>query len=153
MLYIFKISFLIKTYIFVFLQGEGWYCFPDLLKHHGQVGGRAPATLAVNRGLFLGAPQPVEGHLRQWPSWPSIISYPELCLKSAAPTGVKRVHINSVDVEGMVFQTFWNGKQRSCIQFNTNEQLKLISFICEGVDFTLGIRYVSLRLWVLMYYK
>ena len=44
--------------------------------HHGQVGGRAPATLAVNRGLFLGAPGPVEGHRRQWPSWPSIISYP-----------------------------------------------------------------------------
>ena len=41
--------------------------------HHGQVGGRAPATLAVNRGLFLGAPRPVEGHRRQWPS---IISYP-----------------------------------------------------------------------------
>ena len=45
--------------------------------HHGQVGGRAPATLAVNRGLFLGAPRPVEGHRRQWPSWPSIISYPD----------------------------------------------------------------------------
>ena len=44
--------------------------------HHGQVGGRAPATLAVNRGLFLGAPRPVEGHRRQWPSWLSIISYP-----------------------------------------------------------------------------
>ena len=44
--------------------------------HHGQVGGRALATLAVNRGLFLGAPRPVEGHRRQWPSWPSIISYP-----------------------------------------------------------------------------
>ena len=44
--------------------------------HHGQVGGRAPATLAVNRGLFLGAPRPVEGHRRQWPS---IISYPGLC--------------------------------------------------------------------------
>ena len=43
--------------------------------HHGQVGGRAPATLAVNRGLFLGAPRPVEGHRRQWPS---IISYPAL---------------------------------------------------------------------------
>ena len=46
--------------------------------HHGQVGGRAPATLAVNRGLFLGAPRPVEGHRRQWPSWPSIISYPDV---------------------------------------------------------------------------
>ena len=46
--------------------------------HHGQVGGRAPATLAVNRGLFLGAPRPVEGHRRQWPSWPSIISYPDM---------------------------------------------------------------------------
>ena len=34
--------------------------------HHGQVGGRAPATLAMNRGLFLGAPRPVEGHRRQW---------------------------------------------------------------------------------------
>ena len=43
--------------------------------HHGQVGGRAPATLAVNRGLFLGAPRPVEGHRRQWPS---IISYPAI---------------------------------------------------------------------------
>ena len=46
--------------------------------HHGQVGGRARATLAVNRGLFLGAPRPVEGHRRQWPSWPSIISYPDV---------------------------------------------------------------------------
>ena len=43
--------------------------------YHGQVGGRAPATLAVNRGLFLGAPRPVEGHRRQWPS---IISYPDI---------------------------------------------------------------------------
>ena len=49
--------------------------------HHGQVGGRAPATLAVNRGLFLGAPRPVEGHQRQWPSWPSIISYPDTVSK------------------------------------------------------------------------
>ena len=54
--------------------------------HHGQVGGRAPATLAVNRGLFLGAPQPVEGHRRQWPSWPSIISYPERVLTSFLQT-------------------------------------------------------------------
>ena len=45
---------------------------------HHEVGGRAPATLAVNRGLFLGAPWPVEGHRRQWPSWPLIISYPGL---------------------------------------------------------------------------
>ena len=50
--------------------------------HHGQVGGRAPATLAVNRGLFLGAPRPVEGHRRQWPSWPSIISYPAIFINS-----------------------------------------------------------------------
>ena len=35
-------------------------------------------TLAVNRGIFLGAPRPVEGHLRHWPPWPSIISYPGL---------------------------------------------------------------------------
>ena len=42
------------------------------------MGGRALATLAVNRGLFLGAPRPVEGHRRQWPSWPSIISYPDI---------------------------------------------------------------------------
>ena len=26
----------------------------------------------------------------------------QLCLESAAPTGVKRVHVNSLDVEGMV---------------------------------------------------
>ena len=50
--------------------------------HHGQVGGRAPATLAVNMGLFLGAPRPVEGHRRQWPSWPSIISYPEFSIQA-----------------------------------------------------------------------
>ena len=49
--------------------------------HHGQVGGRAPATLAVNRGLFLGAPRPVEGHRRQWPS---IISYPGLSLTAVS---------------------------------------------------------------------
>ena len=30
----------------------------------------------------------------------------QLCLESAAPTGVKRVHVNSLDVEGTVFQTF-----------------------------------------------
>ena len=53
----------------------------------------------------------------------------QLCLKSAASTGVKRVHVNSIDVEGTVFQTFQNYKQRSCIQFITNEQVKLISFI------------------------
>ena len=34
--------------------------------------------------------------------------------------------------------------QRSCIQFITNKQGKLIPFIREGVDFTLGIRYVPL---------
>ena len=39
--------------------------------HHGQMGGRAAATLAVNMGKFLGAPRPVKGH------WPSIISYRE----------------------------------------------------------------------------
>ena len=31
------------------------------------------------------------------------------------PIGVKRVHVNSLHVEGTVFQTFWNYKQRSCI--------------------------------------
>ena len=60
------------------------------------------------------------------------------------PIGVKRVYVNSPNVEGTVFQTFLNYKQRSCIQFITNEQVKLISFICEGVDFTLGIRCVPL---------
>ena len=30
----------------------------------------------------------------------------QLHLESAAPTGVKRVHVNSLDVEGTVFQTF-----------------------------------------------
>ena len=45
------------------------------------------------------------------------------------PIGVKRVHVNSPDVEGTVFQTFLNYKQRSCIQFITNELVKLISFI------------------------
>ena len=44
--------------------------------HQGQVAGRAPATLAVNSGIFLGALRPVEGHRRHWTSWPSIISYP-----------------------------------------------------------------------------
>ena len=34
--------------------------------HHGQEGRRAPATLAVNRGIFLGAPRPVEGHRRHF---------------------------------------------------------------------------------------
>ena len=55
------------------------------------------------------------------------------------PIGVKRVHVNSLNVEGTVFQTFLNYKQCSCIQFITNEQVKLISFIWEVVDFTLGI--------------
>ena len=41
--------------------------------HHGREG---PATLAVNRGIFLGTPRPVEGHRRHCPPWPSIISYP-----------------------------------------------------------------------------
>ena len=44
----------------------------------------------------------------------------------------------------MVFQTFLNYNQCSCIQFITKEQVKLISFIWEGVDFTLGIRYIPL---------
>ena len=43
--------------------------------------------------------------------------------------GVKRVHVNSPNVDGRVFQTFLNYKQHSCIQFITNEQVKLISFI------------------------
>ena len=43
--------------------------------HHGVEG---PATLAVNRGIFLGAPRPVERHRRHWLPWPSIISYPAL---------------------------------------------------------------------------
>ena len=41
--------------------------------HHGQVRGRALASLAVNSVIFLGALRPVEGHRRHWPS---IISYP-----------------------------------------------------------------------------
>ena len=41
-------------------------------------GSEGPATLAVNRGIFLGAPRPVEGHRRHWPPWPSIISYPDI---------------------------------------------------------------------------
>ena len=61
------------------------------------------------------------------------------------PIGVKWVHVNSSNVEGTVFQTFWNYKQRSCIQFITNEQVKLISFIWEGVEFSVGICYVPLR--------
>ena len=44
--------------------------------HHGQVGGGLPATLAVTRVIFLGAPRPVVGHRRHFPPWPSIISYP-----------------------------------------------------------------------------
>ena len=60
------------------------------------------------------------------------------------PTGVRRVHVNSLNVEGTSFQTFLNYKQRSCLQFITNEQVKLISLLWEGVDFTLGIRYVPL---------
>ena len=47
--------------------------------HYGQVGGRAPATLAVNRGIFLRAPRPVEGHRQHWPS---IIPYPDLILNT-----------------------------------------------------------------------
>ena len=39
-------------------------------------GSEGPATLAVYRGIFLGAPRPVEGHRRHLPPWPSIISYP-----------------------------------------------------------------------------
>ena len=62
------------------------------------------------------------------------------------PIGVKRVHVNSPNVEDTVFQTFWNYKQRSCIQFITNEQVELTSFKWEGVDFTLGIHYVPLSL-------
>ena len=60
------------------------------------------------------------------------------------PIGVKRIHVNSPNVEYTVLQTFLNYKQRSSIQFITNEQVKLISFIWEGVDFTLGICYVPL---------
>ena len=48
------------------------------------------------------------------------------------PVGVKRVHVNRLNVEGTVFQTFLNYKQRSCIRLITNEQVKLISFMWEG---------------------
>ena len=37
-------------------------------------GSEGPAAVAMNRGIFLGAPRPVEGHRRHWPPW--IISYP-----------------------------------------------------------------------------
>ena len=33
-----------------------------LIRLDAQVGGRAPANLAVNRDIFLGVPRPVEGH-------------------------------------------------------------------------------------------
>ena len=36
-------------------------------------------------------------------------------------------------------------QQRSCIQFITNEQVKLTLYM-SGVDFTLGIRYVPLNI-------
>ena len=42
----------------------------------GHYGSEGPATLAVNRGIFIGAPWPVEGHRRHWPPWLSTISYP-----------------------------------------------------------------------------
>ena len=44
-------------------------------------GQEGPATLAVNRGIFLGAPRPVEGHRRHLPPWPSIISYPVIIMQ------------------------------------------------------------------------
>ena len=44
------------------------------------------------------------------------------------PIGVKWVHVNSPNVEGTIFETFLNYNQRSCIQFITNEQVKLIYF-------------------------
>ena len=56
----------------------------------------------------------------------------------------QRVHVSSPNVEGMVFQTFSNYNQHSCNPFIANEQVKLISFILEGVGFMLGIRYVLL---------
>ena len=62
------------------------------------------------------------------------------------PIGVKWVHVYSPNVEGAVFQIFWSYKESSCIQFITNEQVKLISFILEGVDFTLGILDVPLNI-------
>ena len=33
------------------------------------------------------------------------------------PVGVNHVHVNGLNVEGTVFETFWNYKQRSSIQF------------------------------------
>ena len=49
--------------------------------------------------------------------------------------------------------TFLTYKQRSCIQFITNEQVKLISFILEGVDYTLGmyVMYLGIRWEYVMY--
>ena len=35
-----------------------------------------------------------------------VVTISSACLESAAPTGVHRVHKNSFDVEGTVFQTF-----------------------------------------------
>ena len=78
-------------------------------------------------------------------NWPREKQYETGDFPAATLTiGVKRVHVNSPNVEGMVFQTFWNYKH-SCIQFITNEKVKLISFIWGVVDFTLGIRYVPLH--------
>ena len=53
--------------------------------------------------MKLGIPQPPHSSL-------ALLSLPlgndQLCLKSAAPTGVKRVHVDSLDVVRMVFQIF-----------------------------------------------
>ena len=46
---------------------------------------------------------------------------------SPAATLSSRKHVNSPNVEGTVFQTFLNYKQRSCIQFITKEQVKHIT--------------------------
>ena len=53
------------------------------------------------------------------------------------PIGVKRIHVSSQNVEGTVFQTFlnYNSVQATflySINFITNEQVKLISFLWEG---------------------
>ena len=55
------------------------------------------------------------------------------------PIGVKRVHINSPNGEGTVFQTFWNYKQHSCIQLLYHQRAgKTNLFHMRGCRFHAG---------------
>ena len=72
------------------------------------------------------------------------------------PIGVKRVHVNSPNVEGTVFQTFLKLQATflySIYHHRAGKTNYLKISYERGVDFTLGICYVPLRMFDAFTYK